>query len=106
MLEAFRHIHRFRVPFSDVDMMQHVNHKAHIDWAEATRSDYCVDVLGETVNGERGIILVRIDFSYERQLSFRDHVAIGTRISRIGRKSFDFSYEIFSDVTKNAPHGA
>lgn len=97
MLESFRHITNYRVPFADLDYMQHVNHLAYIRWAETTRSEYFVDVLGEKVNGERGIILVRADFSYERQLGFRERVAIGTRISRVGTRSFDYVYEIFSE---------
>ena len=97
MLESFRHITKYRVPFCDLDMMQHVNHTSYIRWAETTRSEYFVDVLGEKVNGERGLILVRADFSYERQLSFREHIAIGTRVSRVGTRSFEFVYEIFSE---------
>ena len=106
MLESFRHITKYRTPFHDLDMMQHVNHLSFIRWTETTRSEYCVEVLGEKVNGERGIILVKVDFNYERQLSFREHVAIGTRISRVGKRSFDFVYEIFSeDAMERAAYG-
>ena len=94
MLEDFRHLTNYRVPFADLDSMQHVNHLAHLRWAETTRTEYFVEVLGERVNGERGFILVNLNFTYERQLDFRDRVVIGTRVSRIGRRSFDFLYEI------------
>jgi acyl-CoA thioesterase FadM len=36
-LTDFRCVLRFRVPFSDVDMMQHVNHAAYVVWAETAR---------------------------------------------------------------------
>jgi acyl-CoA thioester hydrolase len=100
MLENFQHVTQYRIPFSDLDYMQHVNHLAFARWTETTRSDYFVDVLGETVNGERGLILVNMNFTYEMQLGFREHVAIGTRISRIGTRSFEFSYDIVSTDKK------
>jgi acyl-CoA thioester hydrolase len=97
MLEEFRNIQRFRVSFRDIDMMQHVNHTAYVRWAEAQRSDYFIENFGDVVNGERGMILVRIEFVYERQITLRENVAIGCRVSRVGTRSFDFSYEIWSE---------
>jgi acyl-CoA thioester hydrolase len=106
MLEDFRHVTHYRVPFSDLDCMQHVNHLAHARWAETARTEYFVEVLGESVNGERGFILVNLNFTYERQLDFRERIVIGTRVSRIGRRSFDFLYEIVSEERKlPAAHG-
>jgi acyl-CoA thioester hydrolase len=97
VLEGFRHIQRFRVGFRDIDMMQHVNHASYVRWAESQRSDYFIDNFHDVVNGERGMILVRIDFVYERQIRLRENVAIGCRVSRVGTRSFDFSYEIWSE---------
>ncbi len=97
MLPDFHHITPYRIPFADLDMMQHVNHRAYIRWAETTRSEYFVEILGEKINGTRGLILVNVAFTYERQLTFREPVLIGTRVARIGRRSIDFAYEIFSE---------
>lgn len=97
MLEGYRFIQRFRVLFRDIDMMQHVNHTAYIRWAEAQRSDYFMENFGEIVNGERGMILVRIEFVYEQQVALRENIAMGCRISRFGTRSFDFSYEVWSE---------
>jgi acyl-CoA thioester hydrolase len=97
MLDRFPLVTRFTVPFADIDMMQHVNNVAYIRWAEMMRSEYFAQVMREPINGERGIIQATIDFTYERQLHYRESIAIGCRISRIGTKSWDFEYEIWSE---------
>jgi acyl-CoA thioester hydrolase len=96
-LADFRYVMRFRVPFCDVDMLQHVNHAAYVVWAETIRSAYFHDVLADSLSGTNGIILARLEFEYENPIDYREEVAIGCRVGRLGRKSFDFFYEIWSD---------
>ena len=90
-------VQRFRVPFADCDMLRHVNNAAYILWAEHIRCEYFIDVLGEDFMGERGMILAQLEIVYERPILYRERVAIGCRISRIGNKSFDFACEIWSE---------
>lgn len=97
-LAEFRCVMRFRVPFCDVDMLQHANHAAYVVWAETARCAYFDEVLGESLNGANGIILARLEFDYQRPLDYREEVAVGCRVARIGRKSFDFVYEIWSET--------
>jgi acyl-CoA thioester hydrolase len=97
-LADFRYVMRFRVPFCDVDMLQHVNHAAYIVWAETARGGYFGDVLEEPEGGRNGVILARLEFDYERPLDYREEVAVGCRIARFGRKSFDFVHEIWSET--------
>ncbi len=102
----FRYAHRFRVPFCDVDMMQHVNHASYVVWAETARCAYFDEVLKECLSGRNGIILARLQFDYEQPLDFREQVAVGCRISRMGTKAFDFTYEIWSETRQaRAAHG-
>jgi acyl-CoA thioester hydrolase len=96
MLEGFPLVSRFTVPFADIDMMQHVNNVAYVRWAEMMRSEYFAQVMGVPINGDRGIIQASIDFTYERQLHYREKIAIGCRVPRLGTKSFDFEYEVWS----------
>ena len=96
MLDDYRLIHRFRVPFADVDMMRHVNNVAYLRWAETLRTEYFGDVLSERIGGTRGIILARTEIVYERPIAYRESVAVGGRVSRIGGKSFDFASEVWS----------
>jgi acyl-CoA thioester hydrolase len=105
-LNDFRCVLRFRVPFCDVDMLQHVNHAAYVVWAETVRCNYFAEVLKESLSGANGIILAMLQFDYEQPLDYREDVAVGCRIARIGRKSFDFLYEIWSETRQlRAAHG-
>ena len=60
-LADFRYVMRFRVPFCNVDMMQHVNHASYIVWSETVRAAYFGDVIGGPLNSTNGIILARLD---------------------------------------------
>ncbi len=97
-LADFRCAMRFRVPFCDVDMLRHVNHASYVVWAETIRCDYFGDVLKEPLPRKNGCILARLEFDYEQPLDYREEVAVGCRISRLGRKSFDIVYEIWSET--------
>lgn len=97
-LTDFRCITRFRVPFCDVDMLQHVNNASYVVWVETLRCIYFAEVLKESLASANGIILARLEFDYERAIDYREEVAVGCRISRIGRKSFDFEHEIWSET--------
>ena len=97
MLERFRRIARLRVVFADVDMLRHANNLAYLRWAETARTEYFTEVIGDDQFGARGMILARTTVDYESELAFRERVAIGCRIARIGQKSFEFSHEIWSE---------
>jgi acyl-CoA thioester hydrolase len=97
-LADFRYVMRFRVLFSDVDMMQHVNNAAYIVWAETSRCAYFSEILGEPITGRNSVILARVEFDYERPLDYREEVAVACRIARLGRKSLDFAHEIWSET--------
>jgi acyl-CoA thioester hydrolase len=97
-LTDFRCIIRFQVPFCDIDMLQHVNNASYVVWVETVRCNYFAEVLKESLAGPNGIILARLELDYEQPLDYREEVAVGCRISRIGRKSFDFAYEIWSET--------
>ena len=97
MLEAYRLVHRFRVPFADIDMLGHANNTAYLRWAEAIRIAYLADVIGEDIGGPRGMILARTNIEYRTPIAYREAIAIGCRIARIGTKSFDIAHEVWSD---------
>ncbi|GAC1548031.1 MAG: thioesterase family protein [Vulcanimicrobiaceae bacterium] len=97
MLETYRLVNRFRVPFADIDMLGHANNTAYLRWAEAIRTEYLSDVLGEFIGGARGMILGRITAVYESPVGYREAVAIGCRVERVGTKSFDFAHEVWSE---------
>jgi len=98
-LNEFRSITRFRVPFCDIDMLQHANNAAYAVWAETARCMYFEDVLHEPLNGTSGMVVAKLEISYDQALTYLEHVAIGARVTRIGRKSFDFVFEFWSEDT-------
>ena len=97
-LADFRYITRFRVPFCDIDMLQHVNNASYAVWAETARCNYLAEVLKESLASSTAIILARLELDFEQPLDYREEVAVGCRISRLGRKSFDFTYEMWSET--------
>jgi acyl-CoA thioester hydrolase len=98
-LDEFSSITRFRVAFCDIDMLQHVNNAAYVVWAETARCVYFDEVLKESLTGANGMIVAKLEVIYERALTYREHVAIGCRVTRIGRKSFDVLFEVWSEDT-------
>jgi acyl-CoA thioester hydrolase len=97
MLSDFRLVHRFRVTFADVDMLRHANNVAYARWAETLRTEYFADVLGERVGGARGMILARTEIVYEKPIAYRERIAVGGRVGKIGTKSFEFLNEVWSE---------
>jgi acyl-CoA thioester hydrolase len=98
-LTEFSSITRFRVPFCDIDMLQHVNNAAYAVWAETARCEYFADVLHESLTGTSGMVVAKLEIHYERALTYLENVAIGARVTRIGTKSFDFLFEFWSEDT-------
>ena len=106
MLEGFPLVTHFTIPFSDIDMLQHVNNVAYIRWCETARTEYFARVMRSDITRERGMIQANINFTYERQLKYREAIAIGVRVSRLGTKSMDFGYEMWSETHGHrAAHG-
>jgi acyl-CoA thioester hydrolase len=105
-LDDFRFAMRFRVPFHDIDMLQHVNNVAYVVWLETVRCNYFEEVLGGSLTGANSMIVAHLEMNYEQPLEYREDVAIGCRVSRIGRKSFDVGFEIWSETRQErAAHG-
>jgi acyl-CoA thioester hydrolase len=98
LLQGYRYINRFTVAFGEIDMLQHANHIAYIRWAETARCAYFAEILGEEIRGERGCIAARLEVDYRAPLEWREAIAVGCRISRFGKKSFDTEYEIWSET--------
>jgi acyl-CoA thioester hydrolase len=97
LLSAYRKIGRFVVPFGDVDMMRHVNNVAYLRWAETSRTEYFAEVLGEDILSTRGMILAKMGIDYLKPLVYRERVAIGCRVSRLGTKSFEIEHHVVSE---------
>ena len=69
-------------------MMRHVNNVSYLRWAETSRTEFFAEVLGEDILSSRGMILAKLGIDYVKPLAYRENVAIGCRVTRLGNKSF------------------
>ena len=46
------------------------------------------------------MILAKLTVDYERPIAYRAEVAVGCRIARVGRKSFDIVYQVWDETEK------
>jgi acyl-CoA thioester hydrolase len=92
------------VQWGDMDSYQHVNNVVYFRWFESARIAYLEQIgLKEMYHGEGiGPILAAISCNYRRQLSYPDTVAVGAKISRIGRTSFEMEHVLVSDSQQAA----
>ncbi len=106
MISGYPLLWTLTVPWSDCDMLHHVNNVAYIRWIETIRCEYFTRVMKEPIDGEHGMILAQLDFAYEEQLRYRERVTVGCKVTRVGNKSFEMSYEVWSrDHGYRAAHG-
>lgn len=97
-LTDFPTIIQLPVQWGDMDSYQHVNNIIYFRWFESARIAYLEQIGLKAMYHGAGIgpILAAIDCNYRRQLTYPDTVAVGARISRIGRTSFEMGHILVS----------
>jgi acyl-CoA thioester hydrolase len=83
---SFPHVRRERLRFRDCDSMGHVNNAVYSTYLEEAR----IDVVGSL----DAFILARVEIDFRAELHAGEEIAVGTRVGRIGTKSFDLEHEI------------
>ena len=91
---AFKYSYPVEVRFRDCDPMGHVNNAVYLTYLEVARFAYWRDVCGGRNWGEIGFIMARIEFDYKAAVEQGDTVHVRLGITKIGRSSFDFEYEL------------
>ncbi len=87
----------FTIPlrFRDLDAMGHVNNAVYLTYLEEGRKEFFVNVLGSRSPEDFPFILARVTCDYVRPIELGEQaVREAVWISRIGTKSFEFSYEV------------
>ena len=84
------------VRFKDFDSLNHVNNANYLTYMEEARIRYFEQLLhGKQVDWwQEGIILGRVEIDFNNPITGFHHYFISIRCSRIGNKSFDFTYVI------------
>jgi acyl-CoA thioester hydrolase len=103
-LAGFPTVIHLPVQWGDMDSYQHVNNVVHFRWFESARIAYLEQIELKSLYHTAGIgpILAAISCNYRRQLTYPDTVAVGARISRIGRTSFEMEHVLFSTTQQAA----
>ena len=94
----FRHFTPSPTRWGDCDRLGHVNNVLFVRYFETGRLDYMLKVLDiDTRAGlESSLILADIHVSFLGQIHHPAALEVGTRISRLGNRSFDFESAIFA----------
>jgi acyl-CoA thioester hydrolase len=103
-LDDFSYRLDIRVVFGDIDYYRHANNVAYITWMETARIDYCKVAFDRPLGAPQNVIMASQSFTYERQVQHDERLVMGCRTSRIGRKSLDFTYELWG-ADGRAGHG-
>ena len=95
---AFPFWHRERVRFRDVDLQQIVYYGKYLDFFDNALYEYL-----RSLGFESGVLddrhgfdtsVVRAEVDYVSPARFDDVLQVGIRVTRLGRSSFDASFEV------------
>ena len=88
---AFPHVRGERVRFRDCDALGHVNNAVYSTYLEEARLDF--------LGGLREFILARVEIDFRAELRAGEEIEVGTRVGRLGTKSFELEHEIRAGET-------
>ena len=88
-MDGYPFVHSERVRFRDCDAMGHVNNAVFSTYLEEAR----IGVL----DGLTPFILARVEIDFRSELRAGEQIEIGTRVARIGTKSFELEHQIRSN---------
>lgn len=91
--DLFGFIYGATVQFGDLDVLGHVNNLTYLRIAQTSRVDYLQQICGAPYNGLT-YVLARVTVDFKAQGFYKDELACGTRVSRLGTKSFDVFQQI------------
>ena len=89
-MDEYPFVHRERVRFRDCDAMGHVNNAVFSTYLEEAR----IGVLG----GLTPFILARVEIDFRSELRAGEEIEVGTRVARVGTKSFELEHQIRSNT--------
>jgi acyl-CoA thioester hydrolase len=93
-MEGFRYVWPQEVTFRDLDVFGHVNNAVYLTYIENARIGYLREALGIESVEDLLVIVAKIHIDFRSRASLGESLEVGTRVSRIGTKSFDVEHEI------------
>jgi acyl-CoA thioester hydrolase len=93
-VEGFRSVHLQEVAFRDLDAFGHVNNAVYLTYLENARVTYLREVLGIDSLSNLLVIVARVQIDFRSRATLGELLEVGSRVSRVGEKSFDLDHEI------------
>jgi len=93
---------RFRVRYAETDAMGIVHHSSYIVWLELARSEYCRALgLPYPEISAQGIdfLVTEVAVKYLSPSFFEDEILVRTWVSKVGRVSCRFGYQVYDLTT-------
>lgn len=92
--ERFRVVEPVQVRFRDLDAMGHVNNAVYLTYLEMGRLAYYRELMGLKRPSDFNFILAHVSIDFRSPVALGETVYVGVRVTRVGRKSFQFAYEL------------
>ncbi|MGD1844013.1 MAG: acyl-CoA thioesterase [Salibacteraceae bacterium] len=83
--------------FRDTDMLGHVNNAVYLSYIEIARLEFIKEQLPHLDWSKQAFILARVEIDFRLPALLNDVLFAEMWVSRLGAKSFDFSYQIFKE---------
>jgi acyl-CoA thioester hydrolase len=93
-MEGYRFVRTRTVEFRDVDVAGHVNNAVYVTYLETARIDYLREILGIGSLDDPAVIVANVNVDFRSPARFAEGIEIGTRVPRIGTKSFVMEHEV------------
>jgi acyl-CoA thioester hydrolase len=93
-MDGYRYVQRRDVEFRDVDTAEHVNNAVYLTYLETARIGYLGEALGDDFLYRLSLILAHITVDFRSPARFPETLEIGSRVPRIGTKSFVMEHEV------------
>jgi len=93
--DAYSYWHTEKVRFSDTDMIGHVNNVAFAAFIESGRVAFVHGGVIRRMPPELLVVMARIEIDYRAELHWPADIDVGSRLLRIGTKSFAVASGVF-----------
>lgn len=93
---AFTYYHPITVRYADLDAQGHVNNAVYLTYLESARLGYYVScgIWRSDLGLPTGMVVARIEMDYLAPIYYADLLRVGLRVSRLGRKSVTFEFQM------------
>lgn len=97
--DTFQHWVSHTIRYNDQDPVGHVNNAAMATFLEQGRTSFIYPMMAEHGDERLELVLARVVIDYLKEIHFPGTVDIGSRVVRVGTKSFSLAHGVFKGGT-------